>query len=189
MPDIYSMLFYGKKCDLDTLIRKVPEIHSAFLQKFQNPEDPIEILALTWMGATSDSQQYVQIKSTILHRPGQSHLFQKALRSFRLSLGNFHRFFQKLFQRLYQRFFPRGFPKNFPQIVNSPLNLKIQIITGLDGTLGIFFGLPIAKCVLEESWKFTTLKLLPRPKQRKIIRSFSQRGLGRPEYYLLEVME
>ncbi|MHA1673177.1 MAG: hypothetical protein ACTSYI_06070 [Promethearchaeota archaeon] len=61
MPDIYSMLFFGKKCDLPTLIRKVPEVHSAFLKTSQTPEDPIEILALTWMGATPDSQQYIHI--------------------------------------------------------------------------------------------------------------------------------
>ncbi len=161
MPDIYSMLFFGKKCDLPTLIRKVPEVHSAFLKTSQAPEEPLEIQALTWMGATSDSQQYIHVTSLTRPRLRHSHQSHQS-----------HRF-----------------SKYIPWLNQDPLRLKVQIITGLDETIGIFFGIPIAQCNLEESWKYTSLDLPTWWTRRKIRRFFSRWNLGRPEYYLLEVME
>ena len=151
------MLFFGKKCDLPTLIRKVPEVHSAFLKTSQSPEDPIEILALTWMGATPDSQQYIHISPPLPPSRQSNH--------------------------------SRRFPRFFLRLSREPLRLKVQIITGLDETIGIFFGIPIAQCILEDSWKYTDLDLPSWWTRRKIRRFFSRWNLGQPEYYLLEVME
>ncbi|TFH26754.1 MAG: hypothetical protein E4G98_06755 [Promethearchaeota archaeon] len=155
MPDIYSMLFFGKKCDLPTLIQKVPEVHNAFLQTSQTSEDSLEILALTWMGATSVSQQYIPAIPPILPRSHHSHRYSKI----------------------------------YSWLNKDPLRLKVQIITGLDGTIGIFLGLPIAQCTLEDSWHYTSLNLPTWWTRRRIRRCFSRWQLGSPEFYLLEVME
>lgn len=164
MPEIYCSVVYGKRFDSTSLSHLFPHIvHSSFVENQESTSSEMQFIS--WLGRSTENQRKIVYLLPLFRQ-----------------IANLC---TKLFARFHHRI-PNLLVK-FHHKLQIPLML--QLITGFDGEIGLFFGLQLGHSSLVEEWSVKAFAF-PTLYQKFCIRTlFRKYGLGHPKNLLIQSFE